>query len=276
MGFESISFKTYILRLSKTIHPDIGMTGAAQSAFNNLTRINIEKLVLALNQLMLRTNKLTIGSRDIEAAARLALPGELATGATEEGENAVDRYSETKVTRQEEKTGDDKMSPVSRSSMADIVFPVTRIQNIMMELAILSRKTDTAAVYLAAVCEYLSAEVLELAGKAAQENKRARITPRHIMLAVRNDKELYKFYKNSVFAGGTVSLIHESTVKKKKSSSRRRKPAARKPAPKKPTPKKKSASASKKKTPPSKKKTSASSIKKEAPKKTLKKRPSRR
>lgn len=49
-----------------------------------------------------------------------------------------------------------------------------------------------APIYLAAVLEYLTAEALELTGNAAKDNKKQRINPQNIMLAIKNDDEFRK------------------------------------------------------------------------------------
>lgn len=52
-----------------------------------------------------------------------------------------------------------------------------------------------------------SAEILELAGNAARDNKRARVTPRHILLAVANDEELNRVCHNLMFTVNNVKLF---------------------------------------------------------------------
>ncbi len=93
---------------------------------------------------------------------------------------------------------------VSRSSRAGLQFPVGRIARYLKVGKYAERVGAGAPVYLAAVLEYLAAEVLELAGNAAKDNKKTRIIPRHIQLAVRNDEELNKLMANTTIASGGV------------------------------------------------------------------------
>ena len=105
---------------------------------------------------------------------------------------------------------------ISRSARAGLQFPVGRLSRYMRK----SSKGNLGAgspVYMAAVLEYLVAEVLELAGNAARDNKRSCISPRHIQLAVRNDEELNKFLGDvTISQGGVLPNIHAVLLPKNK------------------------------------------------------------
>jgi histone H3/H4 len=78
------------------------------------------------------------------------------------------------------KGGKVKGKSKSRSSRAGLQFPVGRIHRLLRKGNYAERVGAGAPVYLAAVMEYLAAEVLELAGNAARDNKKTRIIPRHL------------------------------------------------------------------------------------------------
>ncbi|XP_003367496.1 histone H2A [Trichinella spiralis] len=102
------------------------------------------------------------------------------------------------------KGGKVKGKAKTRSSRAGLQFPVGRIHRLLKKGNYAERIGAGGPVYLAAVMEYLSAEVLELAGNAARDNKKTRITPRHIQLAIRNDEELSEFLRGVTIAQGGV------------------------------------------------------------------------
>ena len=92
----------------------------------------------------------------------------------------------------------------SRSSRAGLQFPVGRIHRFLRKGNYAKRVGAGGPVYMAAVMEYLTAEILELAGNAARDNKKSRIIPRHLQLAIRNDEELNKFMSGVTIAQGGV------------------------------------------------------------------------
>ena len=105
----------------------------------------------------------------------------------------------------------------SKSAKAGIQFPVGKVGRLLKKGGYAKRVGQGAPVYLAAVLEYLCAETLELAGNAARDNKRSRIIPRHVQLAVRNDEELSKYLGGvTIASGGVLPNIHQSLLAKKK------------------------------------------------------------
>lgn len=113
--------------------------------------------------------------------------------------------------------GKKKITKLSRSSRAGVIFPVGRMMRYLRTGTHKYRIGMGAPVYMAAVIEYLAAEILELAGNAARDNKKGRITPRHIKLAVANDEELNQLLRGvTISNGGVLPRIHPELLSKKR------------------------------------------------------------
>ena len=107
----------------------------------------------------------------------------------------------------------------SRSAKAGLIFPVGRVGSLLRRGQYARRVGGSSGVYLAAVLEYLTAELLELTVKAAAQNKSKskRLTPRTLTLAVRHDDDLGALLQNVTLSrGGVVPSLNKALAKQAK------------------------------------------------------------
>eukprot|EP00253_Pinus_taeda_P030626 PITA_30626 len=112
-------------------------------------------------------------------------------------------------------TPNPRKKPISRASRAGLQFPVGQIHRLLKsQLSANGKVGATTAVYCVGVLEYITAEILELAGTATKDMKVKRITPRHLPLAIRGDEELDKMVKGTIAGGGVIPHIHKELFTK--------------------------------------------------------------
>ncbi|XP_048608122.1 histone H2B.10-like isoform X3 [Brassica napus] len=87
------TYKIYIFKVLKQVHPDIGISSKAMGIMNSFINDIFEKLAGESSKLARYNKKPTITSREIQTAVRLVLPGELAKHAVSEGTKAVTKFT---------------------------------------------------------------------------------------------------------------------------------------------------------------------------------------
>ncbi|TPP51667.1 Core histone H2A/H2B/H3/H4 family protein [Leishmania donovani] len=141
----------------------------------------------------------------------------------------VGNIARLRLYRRRESTGMPPQPPMMGpgSATADqtsiLNFPVGRIHSRLKDgLYRKQRCGASAAIYCAALLEYLTTEVIELSGAAAKAQKTERIKPRHLLLAIRGDEELNQVVKATISRGGVVPNVHKALEKKSKKKSAKR------------------------------------------------------
>ncbi|KAK9811111.1 hypothetical protein WJX73_003379 [Symbiochloris irregularis] len=87
------TYKIYIYKVLKQVHPDTGISSKAMSILNSFINDIFEKIATETATLARYNKKPTVTSREIQTAVRLILPGELAKHAVSEGTKAVTKFT---------------------------------------------------------------------------------------------------------------------------------------------------------------------------------------
>ncbi|XP_001997414.2 uncharacterized protein LOC122322414 [Drosophila grimshawi] len=160
---RKLPFQRLVREIAQDFKTDLRFQSSAVMALQEASEAYLVGLFEDTNLCAIHAKRVTIMPKDIQLARRI-------------------RGERGKV----------KGKAKSRSNRAGLQFPVGRIHRLLRKGNYAERVGAGAPVYLAAVMEYLAAEVLELAGNAARDNKKTRIIPRHLQLAIRNDEEKRK------------------------------------------------------------------------------------
>lgn len=210
-----ISFQTYIYKVMKSVDRDARSKRITINVMNDI--VNMLGMHLADNAVKttlpeLGNDRTAIGVRNIMSAVKLSMPEELAKHANAEAAKAVAKYTNSVSNdRKNKKPGSKTKTPVTKESRAGLQFSVTRTEGFFN---IYRRKVQsTTKVHMAAVLEYITAQIFEEAVKFSKNNKKKQITPRHIYMAINTDDELSRVLPGYVYDGGVVPHIHRALLK---------------------------------------------------------------
>ena len=200
-------FEIFISKVLKQVSQNNGITSNAKQQINSFLCIFAKYISQIAFDLTIYAKKKTISEKEIKNAISTVLNGELLDNSILEGQKAVDSFKISK----------DKGS---RQNKAGIIFSPSITEKFLRNFG--NSKimiTSNSPVYLAAVLEYLTYEILDLSSNYCNENKKSRITIRDVEIVVRNDDELNSLLNkmNLIFLGGGVTpFIHPSLLNKKK------------------------------------------------------------
>lgn len=180
---KSHYFEIYINRVLKQISDTNTLTLNAKQQLNSFICIFINRLSCDVRKLLEFINKKICTSKEVSNILNIILTGQLLHHCLSEGQKAVETYTsfQSKST-----------SYVSKIEKAGILFSPSLVEKIMKQQHIMVSQVSHVALYIAAVCEYIIHEILDI---AVLNCSKKRITVQDLQIAVENDIELFTLFK---------------------------------------------------------------------------------
>ena len=202
---KSRLFETYISKVLKQVSEKSGITSNSKQQLNSALCIiskSISTMAIRLTEI---AKKKTLSDKEVSNAVKVLFSGHLANNSISKGCKSVEKFNSVS-------------SNGSRQEKAGIIFPPSIAEKFLRNFGYSKvMVTSTAPVFLAAVIEYLVAEILLLASWYSVLNKRIRITIRDLEMSVRKNNELSDLFDKlemSFLGGGVVPYIHPCLISK--------------------------------------------------------------
>lgn len=182
------SFTIYITRLLKEVNPKLSLSNDSKNYLQNILISFLDHFMIYISTMMDHNRVKTLSTRDIQSSVRLFFVGELAKHAISVGIKAVTRFTAYLPKKSQ------KSKKITKAKKSGIIFPPSRVRSIiekeLVDYKINFRISSTAPIYLAAVMEYLTDEILQVSGYECINSKREKITVEDIKKGVEKDDEL--------------------------------------------------------------------------------------
>ena len=215
---SKVKFDSEIKLVSKQVHPDVLVSTNSKIVINNFLNLIINHIIkdVVKNK---SNKKEKITPEDIQNSLRNVFgTSSLVPHAISEGTKAVRKFD---FYTRENKSKSQRMNTKKDTGL---IFQVSKINKFFKENNLNAKKE--AQIYLAAVLEYLTAEITELSGNQTLDNKKLTSMPHFIFLAIKNDPELILLADN---VGWDYKILEKKkSIKSVRKSSKRSRKSVRK------------------------------------------------
>lgn len=182
--YAPLGLQRYIRLVSAQTGPDLRVSQHFLNLTDEILSVVLNSLINSAMLIKKTSGREELMAKDIQAAVRVLIGGDLAKHAVSEGTKAVTIYM-SDTTKRERK---------SRASRAKLIVSVSKVENAIRSMLKKGQRCgSTTFIYAAAVVEYLAAEICEVSGNAARDKKRKTISGEDFNTAMQADQELLKF-----------------------------------------------------------------------------------
>lgn len=214
------SFKVYIQRTLKSVLPALHITKSGLEALDSLIRTTAKQMVDRSLVLTTEGGKKTLSLPEVKASLSLTFPSELAARSDTFANNAAANFVQSEAEREKSETSE-KVQAQTRESRCGLIFSVSAAEKYLRLHGHngYNHVSATAPVYLAAVLQFLTEEVIRLTGVEVATNGKITMSVRHLFLALSKDAQLSRLISTLrlVFLeGGVEPHIEEKFLEKKK------------------------------------------------------------